>query len=137
MIPFHCRGPRLCFNGCRSPRNIQVLRDFQRSGASCRATRALVCIVVPQAVTTTDQSSSKKGDGLLAGSASCFAFLPASTFASPADVSTWSQTKPDSEPDLFPELDPTVRKGIEKQYELLRRWAKDDKQPFGQYALPF
>ncbi|KAF9012816.1 alcohol oxidase, partial [Hymenopellis radicata] len=74
----------------------------------------------------------KKGDGLLAGASSCFAFLPASTFASPADVSTWSQTKPDSEPDLFPTLDPTVRKGIEKQYEILRRWAKDDTQPFGQ-----
>ncbi|KAF9018250.1 alcohol oxidase [Hymenopellis radicata] len=74
----------------------------------------------------------KKGDGLLAGVSSCFAFLPASAIGSPDDVAAWSQTEADSEPDLFPTLDPTVRKGIEKQYEILRRWVKDGSQPFSQ-----
>ncbi|KAF9028819.1 alcohol oxidase [Hymenopellis radicata] len=78
------------------------------------------------------QALYQKGAGLLAGFSCCSSFIPASVIGNKEDVTTWSQTQPDSEPDLFPNLDPSVRKGIEKQYEFLRRWIQDEKQPFSQ-----
>ncbi|KAF8908253.1 alcohol oxidase [Mucidula mucida] len=74
----------------------------------------------------------KKGLGLLAGFSCCVSFIPASIIGNTEDVTAWSQTQTDSEADLFPNLDPSVRKGIEKQYEILRRWVQDDTQPFSQ-----
>ncbi|KAK0204100.1 alcohol oxidase [Desarmillaria ectypa] len=70
--------------------------------------------------------------GLLAGVSSCFAFMPAAAFGSEANLADWEKSASAS---AIPELDalhPSVRLGIEKQYEILRRWLKDPNQVFSQ-----
>ncbi|KAK0496357.1 alcohol oxidase [Armillaria luteobubalina] len=70
--------------------------------------------------------------GLLAGVSSCFAFMPAAAFGSEANLADWEKSASVS---AIPELDavhPSVRLGIEKQYEILRGWLKDPNQVFSQ-----
>lgn len=70
--------------------------------------------------------------GLLAGVSSCFAFMPAAAFGTEANLADWEKSASVS---AIPELDalhPSVRLGIEKQYEILRGWLKDPNQVFSQ-----
>ncbi|KAK0445982.1 alcohol oxidase [Desarmillaria tabescens] len=70
--------------------------------------------------------------GLLAGVSSCFAFMPAAAFGSEANLADWEKCASVS---AIPELDalhPSVRLGMEKQYEILRGWLKDPNQVFSQ-----
>ncbi|KAK0232281.1 alcohol oxidase [Armillaria nabsnona] len=70
--------------------------------------------------------------GLLAGVSSCFAFMPAAAFGTEANLADWEKCASVS---AIPELDalhPSVRLGMEKQYEILRGWLKDPNQVFSQ-----
>lgn len=70
---------------------------------------------------------------MLAGLSSTFAFLPTKYFASESEVQEWEAlANLSTNPQLFQSLDPSVRRGIEKQYDLLRGWLKDPEQPFAQ-----
>lgn len=70
--------------------------------------------------------------GLLAGVSSCFAFMPAAAFGTEADIADWEKCASVSAIPEFDALHPSVRLGMEKQYEILRGWLKDPNQVFSQ-----
>ncbi|SJL12971.1 related to Glucose dehydrogenase [acceptor] precursor [Armillaria ostoyae] len=70
--------------------------------------------------------------GLLAGVSSCFAFMPAAAFGTEANLADWEKSASVSAIPEFDALHPSVRLGMEKQYEILRGWLKDPNQVFSQ-----
>ena len=61
--------------------------------------------------------------------AQIFAFLPSKAFGNTSDVSRW-QEKADTYAvvDSNALVEPTLRQGLQKQYELQKRWFADPKQ---------
>ncbi|KAF9456641.1 alcohol oxidase [Collybia nuda] len=75
----------------------------------------------------------KAQQGMLAGLSSTFAFIPTKTFASESELQKWEAwANVSSNPHLFESKDPSVRRGIERQYEFIRGWLTDPNQPFAQ-----
>lgn len=70
--------------------------------------------------------------GLLAGVSSCFAFMPAAAFGSESSLADWEKSANLSSITELDALDPSVRRGMEKQYEILHGWLKDPNQVFSQ-----
>lgn len=72
--------------------------------------------------------------GIFAGIPSAtFAFFPAERIATVDEVETWtSRATLESARGTLDHLDPSVREGIKKQFELLAGWIKDPTQPMAQ-----
>ncbi|CAL1710572.1 unnamed protein product [Somion occarium] len=74
----------------------------------------------------------KQQKGILAGiPSSLFAFFPAKAFAGTEDIQRWKSLSSisGSPPEIFEKTKPSVKRGIEKQYELLRGWVDDPAHP--------
>lgn len=72
--------------------------------------------------------------GIFAGIPSAtFAFFPAESIATVDEIETWtSRATLESARGTLDHLDPSVREGIKKQFELLADWIKDPTQPMAQ-----
>ncbi|KAK0486182.1 alcohol oxidase [Armillaria novae-zelandiae] len=72
--------------------------------------------------------------GIFAGIPSAtFAFFPAESIATVDEVETWtSRATLESTRGTLDHLDPSVREGIKKQFELLAGWIKNPTQPMAQ-----
>ncbi|TCD64226.1 hypothetical protein EIP91_004361 [Steccherinum ochraceum] len=77
-------------------------------------------------------------EGILAGiPSSVFAFMPGDVIGSLDDVKRWKQLSSISgyTPEIFETTQPTVKAGIEKQYDILARWIDDPEQPLSQLLM--
>lgn len=65
---------------------------------------------------------------------SAFAFLPSHLIGSTDDVARWRSLSSlnGSAPEVFASTNPSVKKGIEKQYKILRRWIDNPEQPISE-----
>ncbi|KAF8516786.1 alcohol oxidase [Gautieria morchelliformis] len=72
--------------------------------------------------------------GIFASSpGSLLAFLPAKAFGNESDVQRWvSQASMAITPEIFASTHPTVKRGIEKQYDIMRRWIDNPEHSMGQ-----
>ncbi|TFK45484.1 FAD-linked reductase, partial [Heliocybe sulcata] len=73
--------------------------------------------------------------GILAGIPSAtFAFIPGKVFGSNQDLKKWEDLcKIDgSAPEVFSNTPTSVKKGIQKQYEIMRGWIDNENHPLGQ-----
>lgn len=80
-------------------------------------------------------SPSQKQDGILAGiPSSVFAFMPGHVIGTTEDIARWKSLSSldGSAPEVFANTTPSVKKGYEKQYEILSRWVDDSDQPLSQ-----
>ncbi|KAH8096772.1 GMC oxidoreductase [Cristinia sonorae] len=76
--------------------------------------------------------------GILAGiPSSVFAFMPGNVIGTAADTKKWKELThlTGSAPEVFANTKPSVKKGIEKQYEILSRWIDNPIQPLAQLLM--
>ena len=83
---------------------------------------------------TYSSSLSKNQEGILTSvPAQIFAFLPAKIFGSENDVETW-KSKADAQAAVHKNLvkAESLKRGLEKQYELQRKWFGDNRQAWAE-----
>ncbi|KAL4257347.1 GMC oxidoreductase family protein [Pleurotus pulmonarius] len=76
----------------------------------------------------------KQQKGLLAGiPSSCFAFIPGRELTTEAELADWEEkANLSATPEVFEHTHPDVKRGIQKQYDIMRTWIKDPDHPMGQ-----
>ncbi|TCD61101.1 hypothetical protein EIP91_009038 [Steccherinum ochraceum] len=77
-------------------------------------------------------------EGILAGiPSSVFAFMPGNVIGSLDNIKKWKQLSSisGSTPEIFETTKPTVKEGIQKQYDILARWIDDPEQPLSQLLM--
>jgi len=80
----------------------------------------------------------KQQQGILAGiPSSVFAFMPGNVIGSEEDVKKWKSLSSieGSAPEIFEHTKPSVKKGIQKQYEILSKWIDNPVQPLSQLLM--
>ncbi|KAF4596125.1 hypothetical protein EYR40_008190 [Pleurotus pulmonarius] len=76
----------------------------------------------------------KQQKGLLAGiPSSCFAFIPGRELTTESELADWEEkANLSATPEVFEHTHPDVKRGIQKQYDIMRTWIKDPDHPMGQ-----
>ncbi|KAJ8517226.1 hypothetical protein ONZ45_g5550 [Pleurotus djamor] len=76
----------------------------------------------------------KQAKGILAGiPSSCFAFIPGNKLVNDTDLAGWATNANfAASGQVFADTHPDVKRGIQKQYDILRTWVEDPVHPMSQ-----